>query len=238
MRSLIQDGCMAGSGNAKRRRTILRAQIQPRLVSQLQRSNKARGERKRLNGARDSQTATARGIASVLSAGEALRLGEQPKMSQANAAATKNVFKKIQGELSQEVMLGVCDGNNVTHRGYHALCKVIKHRVTSVAPEMRRGLLPSSNKVAELRRKMNSKLPQFIGDYHHIDGRRVIPEVRVGKNVVRKSKEVILNDKNNVFADIRVVQRSMVLFYDITVEGESQNRNFHIEIYLKATRSC
>ena len=70
---------------------------------------------------------------------------------------------------------------------------------------------------------MNSKLPQFIGEYYHIDGRRIIPEVRVGKNVVRKSKEVILNDKNNLFADIKVVQQSMVLFYNITVEGESQN---------------
>ena len=47
--------------------------------------------------------------------------------------------------------------------------------------------------------------------------------MRVGKNVVRKSKEVILNDKNNLFADIKVVQQSMVLFYNITVEGESQN---------------
>lgn len=215
---------MAGSGNAKRRRTILRSQIQPRLVSQLQRSNKARGERKRLSGARDSQTATARAIASVLSAGEALRLGEQPRMSQANAVATQTAFKKIQRELTEEVMLGACDGNNVTHRGYHALCTVIKHRVTSVAPEMKQGLLPSSKKVAELRRNMNSKLPQFIGEYHHIEGRRIIPEVRVGKNVVSKSKEVVLDDKNNLFADIRVVQRSMVLFYDITVEGESQHQ--------------
>ena len=70
---------------------------------------------------------------------------------------------------------------------------------------------------------MNSKLPQFIGEYYHIDGHRIIPEVRVGKNVVRKSKEVILNDKNNLFVDIKVVQQSMVLFYNITVEGESQN---------------
>ena len=215
--------CMLGSGNAKRRRTILRAQIQPRLVSQLQQSNKARGERKRFFGARDSQTATACAIASVLSAGEALRLGEQPRMSQVNAVATQTAFKKIQKELSEEVMLGVCDGNNITHRGYHALCKVIKHRVTSVAPEMKRGLLPSSKKVAKLRRNMNSKLPQFIGEYYHIDGRRIIPEVRVGKNVVRKSKEVILNDKNNLFADIKVVQQLMVLFYNIIVEGESQN---------------
>lgn len=214
---------MAGSGNAKRRRTELRAQIQPRLVHLLQKSNKARGEKKRLGGVGDSQIATARAIASVLSAGEALRLGEQPKMSQANAIATKTIFKKIQRELDQKVMLGVCDGNNVTHRGYHALCKAIKHRVTAVAPELKGGLLPSSTRVAQLRREMNSKLPQFIGDYYHIDGRQIIPEVRVGKKVVRKSKEVILDNKNNLFADIKVVQQSMVLFYDITIEGECQN---------------
>lgn len=210
-----------GSGNAKRRRTILRAHIQPQLVSQLQQSNKARKERKRWVGAKDSQNATARAIASVLSAGEALRLGEQPKMSQARAAATQTVFKKIQEELNEEVMLGVCDGNNVTHRGYSALCKIIKHRVTSVAPELKHGFLPSSTRLAELRRKMNGKLPQFIGEYFHIDGRKVIPEVRVNRKVVSKSKEVILNDKNNLFAKIEVVQQSMVLFYNITVEGES-----------------
>ncbi len=66
---------------------------------------------------------------------------------------------------------------------------------------------------------MNEKLPQFIGDYYHIEGRRIIPEVRVGKKIVRGAKEVILDSKNNLFAQLEVVQRSMVLFYDMTVQG-------------------
>lgn len=140
-------------------------------------------------------------------------------MSQANAVAVQGTWKKIQRAIGEDIMLGVCDGNNVTHWGYTAMCKAIKHRVQTVAPELTGGLLPSINRVVQLRREMNAKLPQFIGDYYHIEGRRIILEVRVGKTIVKKAKEVILKDKNNLFARLEVVQWSMVLFYDVTVEG-------------------
>jgi len=67
---------------------------------------------------------------------------------------------------------------------------------------------------------MNEKLPQFIEDYYHIEGRRTIPEVRVGKKVIRGAKEVILDNKNNLLAELEVVQRLMVMFCDMTVEGK------------------
>lgn len=214
------DELVRGSGYAKRRRTMIRAQLQPGLVSRVQMMNRKQGAKKRLGGEGSSQNATARAIASILSAGEALKLAEQPRMSQANAVAAQCTWKKIQRAIGEEIMLGVCDGNNVTYRGYDAMCKAVKHRVRLVAPELKGGLLPSTNRLAQLRRQMNAKLPQFIGDYYHIEGRRIIPEVRVGKTIVKQAKEVILNNKNNLFARLEVVQRSIVLFYDVTVEGK------------------
>jgi hypothetical protein len=45
--------------------------------------------------------------------------------------------------------------------------------------------------------------------------------VLVGKKIVRGAKEVVLHSKNNLFAELEVVQRSMVLFYDVILEGRS-----------------
>jgi hypothetical protein len=58
--------------------------------------NRRQGRKKRLGGEEVLQSKTAVVIASFLSAGEALKLGEQPRMSQANAAAAQTMFKKIQ----------------------------------------------------------------------------------------------------------------------------------------------
>ena len=66
---------------------------------------------------------------------------------------------------------------------------------------------------------MNAKLPQFIGEYQWIEGRRSILEVRVGSKVVTPAKEVILNNKNSLFVDLEVVQRLMVMFYGMSVAG-------------------
>lgn len=213
------DELVPGSGHAKRRRTALRYQIQPSTVSQVQEFNKRQGRKRRLGGDGTLHNKTASVLASLLSAGEARKLAEQPRMSQATTAAAVCIFKKIKKSITEEVMLGTCDASGVSNRGYVAMCNAIKHRVQLVAPELKGSLLPSKNRLALLQKQMNEKLPQFIGDFYQIKGRRIIPEVRVGKKIVRGAKEVILDDKNNLFAELEVVQRSMVLFYDIIVKG-------------------
>ena len=212
----------SGTGYFKRRRTQLRHQILPEVLHRVQKSNKQLGKKKRLGGEGSSQAKTAAVIASILSQGEAKALAEQPQMSQATMAVTQSVFKKIQDVLTKEVMLGTIDGSSVTHRGYTEIYKTMKNRIGLVAPGLRGSVLPSPYKLAGLRKQMNENLPQFIGDYYNIEGRRHVPEVRQGKRIVRPAKEVILDSKNNLFAELEVVQRSMVLFYDITVEGSDR----------------
>jgi len=129
------------------------------------------------------------------------------------------MFRKLKKTLTEEVMLETCDALGVSNRGYVAICNAVKHRVHLVAPKLKGALLPSRNRLAQLRKQMNEKLPQFIGDYYHIEGCRIIPKVRVGRKIVRGAKEVIFDSKNNLFAELEVVQRSMVLFYDMTVQG-------------------
>jgi hypothetical protein len=61
-------------------------------------------------------------------------------------------------------------------------------------------------------------LKDLIGDYKkwHIDNPLEVadPEVK------SKSLLYVFNDKNNIFADIEAVQRSMIMLYGITVHGE------------------
>jgi hypothetical protein len=161
--------------------------------------NRRQGRKKRLGGEEVLQSKTAVVIASFLSAGEALKLGEQPRMSQANAAAAQTMFKKIQRTVREKIMLGVSDCDSITQKGYEAICKAVKHRVRLVAPELKGSLLPSGN---QLRKQMNAQLPQFIRDYYHRKGRRIFPEVLVGKKIVRGAKEVVLHSKNNLFAEL------------------------------------
>jgi hypothetical protein len=125
-------------------------------VSRVQEVNKWQGRKKRLGGEGVLQNKTDAVIASFLSAGEALKLGEQPRMSQANAAAVQTMFKKIQRAVGEKIMLVVSDRDGITQKGYEAICKAVKHRVRLVAPELKGSLLPSGNRLAQLRKQMNA----------------------------------------------------------------------------------
>jgi hypothetical protein len=75
--------------------------------------------------------------------------------------------------------------------------------------------------VSLLRRELNSNLPEFIGNYQHIEGRytALAPKKKQVGSKVAPILDLKLDDKNSLFIDLEVVQRSMVKFYDITEEG-------------------
>jgi hypothetical protein len=61
-------------------------------------------------------------------------------------------------------------------------------------------------------------LLEFIGDYQHIEGHYTAPapkKKQVGSKVA-PILDLKLDDKNSLFVDLEVVQRSMVKFYNIT----------------------
>ena len=67
---------------------------------------------------------------------------------------------------------------------------------------------------------LNMKLKDFVGDYYHINNtHEVAPAMTSSKTKNEKDKMIVLNDKNTFFADIEVVQRTMVALYGITEEG-------------------
>lgn len=208
-----------GSGHAKRQRALMRAMLQPAVVAAIRSTNKVAGGKKRLAGDSTTQAKTAACLASILRPAEAAAMVEQPRMSQAKASVVKDVIRQIGDSIGSDSMLDACDSAGVTVRGYDAIYRTVKNRIGMVAPGIKSGILPAPHRLGSLRKEMNLKLPQFIGDYYHIDGRRTIPEVRVGGKVVTAAKEVVLDSKNSLFVELEVVQRSMVMFYEMTTEG-------------------
>ena len=64
---------------------------------------------------------------------------------------------------------------------------------------------------------LNMKLKDFVGDYYNINNTHDVAPTRTSskpKNL--KDIMIILDDKNIFFADIEVVQRTMVALYGTT----------------------
>jgi hypothetical protein len=55
-------------------------------------------------------------------------------MSQAIGVVTKGVLKMIGQSVWPDTMLDACDGAGVTHRGYAAIYRTLKHRIGLIAP--------------------------------------------------------------------------------------------------------
>jgi hypothetical protein len=97
------DELSSGSGYAKRRRSMLRAQLQPNVVGSLQRSNREGSSKKRLMGDATTQNKTAIALGYILSKGEASALMSQPKMNDAKNHVVRDVFKKIGDSIGREL---------------------------------------------------------------------------------------------------------------------------------------
>lgn len=72
---------------------------------------------------------------------------------------------------------------------------------------------------------MNSKLVDLVGQYTHINKSLEIADennklVAKGKGKGHQYDKLVLNDKNTLFTDVEVVQRSIVKVYGITPEGK------------------
>ena len=71
---------------------------------------------------------------------------------------------------------------------------------------------------------LNLKLKDFVGEYYHINNtHEVAPPKASLKSKNQKDNMIALNEKNTFFADIEVVQRTMVALYGITEAGMWRN---------------
>jgi len=86
---------------------------------------------------------------------------------------------------------------------------------------LRVGCLPKLFKVLKTRQMLNLKLSKYIGDFYFLTDSNKFPPATKSK-ARSKEKEPIkvsLNQYNNIFANVKQVQHTMVELYGIIYEG-------------------
>ena len=209
-----------GTGGAKCRVKLIRRVLQPHLVQAINDRNWVERESQRLYGDKESQTRTAVALAKILSRHEGMALASHPAMGHVETKIANNVLKSIGKRVGADKILAACDQVGVSHRGYGAIYKAVRGPIAVLNKDIKASILPSPYHVKLLRQEMNANLPQFIGEYYHVEGRLELPTTsKKSKKSDNIRKDVVLTEKNSLFTDLEVVQQSMVIFYGITEIG-------------------
>ena len=97
----------------------------------------------------------------------------------------------------------------------------MKGRIGLVNKDIKATILPKRHHITLFQMDMNKKLPEYIGEYYHIEGCMISQEPpKKGTSALDTMKDVVLTDRNSIFVDLEVVQHNMVHFYNTTQEGE------------------
>jgi hypothetical protein len=103
----------------------------------------------------------------------------------------------------------------ISRRDYETLFKCLREgmvngRITKVG-------IPHPFHIANVHARSNMKIIDLMGDMYHIEERKEIKQIRVGKKNI-PNKIIILNPKNNIWLDIEKTLSAMVRFNDISVD--------------------
>lgn len=141
-------------------------------------------------------------------------------MGHVETKIANNVLKSIGDSVGPDKILAACDQAGVSHRGYGAIYKAVKGPIERLNKDIKANILPIPYHVKLLRKELNANLPQFVGEYYHVQGRMTLPTTsKKTKKTDEIRKDVVLTEKNSLFTDLEVVQQSMVIFYGITEIG-------------------
>jgi hypothetical protein len=127
---------------------------------------------------------------------------------------------KIGKALGPAEIWATCDRFGITHSGYSAIYKQFWGGVKAAGKGLRITCLPKPYHVSLLRKELNSKLKEFVGDYYSIiESKEFFPAK--GSSKKKDPVHVKLTKNNSFFVDIEKVQQMMVQLYQITTEGIS-----------------
>jgi len=211
--SLSQKG-----GHAKSVRRLARTIVGPQTAREVQEQNMIEGKTRRLHGDEASQAESGRVFASLLSRTEVSTLLQDPKMVPVGEKLVNQYFDKIGEIMGPESILEICDRNSITQNGYAAYHKKFSSAVKVVGRgNLRVSCLANPHKVTLLRRDLNSRLEDYIGEHSHIENELIITQP--AKSKTKAPTKVVLSSRNSFFVDIEKVQQIMVRLYKISPAG-------------------
>lgn len=204
-------------GQAKAMRRLARSILAPTSVQEIQTSNALNQKKQRLYGTKEQQIESGKLLAKILSKTEVKSMLETPALKSVGIDVTNMYLDKIGEAVGVPQILGTCDRSGITQDGYAAVYKQMKGGAKTAGRGLRIGCLPKPYHVSILRRELNAKLIDFVGDYYSLNS-----EVEFQSKKGSKKKDLVhvkLTEHNSFFVDVEQVQRTMVELYRITPEG-------------------
>lgn len=130
---------------------------------------------------------------------------------------TNHYLDKIGAEIGAHEILAIEDRSGVTNDAYSTIYKKFKGGAKAAGKGLRIGCLPKPYHVSLLRKELNSKLRDFVGDYYPIKNTL---EIMPGpKSKKKEPMQIELNENNSLFVDVETVQKTMVQLYKFTPAG-------------------
>ena len=144
-----------------------------------------------------------------------------PFMQSVGTTITNQYLNNIGTGIGAHEILAVEDGSGITNEAYSEIYKKFVGGVKSAGKGIQIGcLLPKPYHISLLRKEMNAKLADFVGEYYPIINTLEIPPALQSKK--KESMLIELNEHNSLFVDVEIVQRTMVQLYKFTLVGTFQ----------------
>jgi hypothetical protein len=209
-------------GHTKAQHRLARLIIAPATVKRIQEENAANHTRKRLHGSKESQKESGLLMGNIWSKIELLSMLKSPTMQSVGIDITDQYLDKIRQEVGAHEILACCDRNGVIQNGFNAIYKSFQNGVKAAGKGIHIGCLSKPYHLSLLHTELNSKFVEFIGEYYSINDCISIPHQH-SKSKEKSPMLLKLDETNNLFVDIEIVQRTMVQLYKITPEGIQLN---------------
>lgn len=174
--------------------------------------------------AKSSQVETGKKFGSILSQTEVQSLLKLPNMTPIGIEMANTYLKKVGQAVGPHEVLQVCDESGITLNGFNKLYKKFKGGINQAKKGLRFEYLPNLHQVLQLRKELNKKFEDLVGKPLFLNS-----TYEVGcnsKSLKPKDKLLQLDNFNNVFLDVEVVQRTMIRLYKFTPEGMFTNDTF------------
>jgi len=204
-------------GQAKALRRLTRAIIAPTTLKRVHEGNVSNRCKQRLRGSEEEQIQSGKALANIFSKTEVKSMLNSPTLKSVGIDVTNKYLQKIGAGMGAREILATCDRSGITQEGYTSVYKQFKDSVQAAGKGLKVHCLPKPYHVSILRKEMNSKLSDFVGQYYSINNFLDISSQAKSKN--KQPDHVQLTAKNSLFVDIEQMQRTMVQLYRITPEG-------------------
>ena len=142
-------------------------------------------------------------------------------------AITKEILKKISNLVSEDDAQRACDAVGISTNAYHALHGLLKDALREQG--ITENLFPIPYRVRLAKKANNDLVRESLGEYKHIEGSMMYSStsarsrgnIKGGNSMPNGAKYFGYDQYNDIFVDLKRLQRAMIKFYSLSSQGNT-----------------